>query len=176
MPISRCPRSSFRQVPIGSCRTPCALADAHQPGRLGSHQQARSVTRALALGTVGARPRPPSRSAGVTPRTPARTTWCSTLDAAAKRRTLPAALPEPAGSSGTERNSADFDRAEALERVAVRRQHLSFRSPLSYFHDGSAATLAVVLRDQGTVHGMSELATQLTDAQISDLTAFLQSL
>jgi cytochrome c peroxidase len=51
------------------------------------------------------------------------------------------ALPDEAGLNGTERNSAGVDRSEALERVAVRRQHLSFRSPLSYFHTGLAADL-----------------------------------
>jgi cytochrome c peroxidase len=55
------------------------------------------------------------------------------------------ALPEPAGLNGTERTSAGFDRAEALERVAVRRQHLSFRSPLSYFHNGFAKDLWAVV-------------------------------
>lgn len=45
-----------------------------------------------------------------------------------------------------------------------------------YFHDGSAVTLEVLLRDRGTIHGMSEPARTLTDAQIADLTAFLESL
>jgi hypothetical protein len=57
----------------------------------------------------------------------------------------------------------------------VRRQHLSFRSPLSYFHDGSAATLEALLRDRGAVHGMADTA-RLTDQQIADLTAFLDTL
>jgi DNA-binding beta-propeller fold protein YncE/mono/diheme cytochrome c family protein len=45
-----------------------------------------------------------------------------------------------------------------------------------YFHDGSATTLDVLLRDRGAVHGMSEPARTLTDPQIADLTAFLESL
>lgn len=45
-----------------------------------------------------------------------------------------------------------------------------------YFHDGSAATLDAVLRDRGTVHGMSEPARTLGDREIADLTAFLESL
>jgi cytochrome c553 len=45
-----------------------------------------------------------------------------------------------------------------------------------YFHDGSAATLEVLLRDGATVHGMSEPAMALTDGQIKDLTAFLRSI
>jgi hypothetical protein len=58
---------------------------------------------------------------------------------------LPDDLPEPVGLSGTERNSAGFGRAEALERAAMRRQHLNFRSPLSYFHNGFAADLDAVV-------------------------------
>ncbi len=45
-----------------------------------------------------------------------------------------------------------------------------------YFHDGSAATLENVLRDRGQVHGMAEAATALTDAQVADLSAFLETL
>ena len=44
-----------------------------------------------------------------------------------------------------------------------------------YFHDGSAATLEALLRDRGAVHGMSE-ATKLSDADVADLTAFLETL
>ncbi len=44
-----------------------------------------------------------------------------------------------------------------------------------YFHDGSAATLEALLRDRGAVHGMGETA-RLSDAQIGDLTAFLETL
>ena len=44
-----------------------------------------------------------------------------------------------------------------------------------YFHDGSAATLEALLRDRGAVHGMSESA-KLSDQQVSDLTAFLETL
>jgi cytochrome c553 len=45
-----------------------------------------------------------------------------------------------------------------------------------YFHDGSAPTLAALLRDRGLVHGMTDTTRALTDAQIADLTAFLESL
>jgi mono/diheme cytochrome c family protein len=45
-----------------------------------------------------------------------------------------------------------------------------------YFHDGSAVTLEAVLRERGRVHGMSEMSKQLTDAQVTDLVAFLESL
>ncbi len=44
-----------------------------------------------------------------------------------------------------------------------------------YFHDGSAATLEALLRDRGAVHGMADTA-KLTDGQVADLTAFLESL
>jgi cytochrome c peroxidase len=43
-----------------------------------------------------------------------------------------------------------------------------------YFHDGSAPTLESLLRDRGAVHGMS--AAKLTDPQVADLTAFLETL
>ena len=80
------------------------------------------------------------------------------------------ALPEPAGLSGTERNSAGFDRAEALERVAVRRQHLSFRSPLSYFHNGSAKDLWAVVNFYNDRFHIG-----FTKQERSDLVAFLRS-
>lgn len=44
-----------------------------------------------------------------------------------------------------------------------------------YFHDGSAATLEALLRDRGAVHGMADTA-QLTDQQVADLSAFLETL
>jgi DNA-binding beta-propeller fold protein YncE/mono/diheme cytochrome c family protein len=44
-----------------------------------------------------------------------------------------------------------------------------------YFHDGSAATLEVLLRDRGAVHGMADTA-KLSDRQVADLTAFLDTL
>jgi sugar lactone lactonase YvrE len=53
---------------------------------------------------------------------------------------------------------------------------LGLANSAPYYHDGSAATLEVVLRDQGAVHGMSAAAAELSDAQTSDLIAFLESL
>ena len=44
-----------------------------------------------------------------------------------------------------------------------------------YFHDGSAATLEAVLRDRGTVHGMSAAARALHEDQVADLIAFLET-
>jgi len=52
---------------------------------------------------------------------------------------------------------------------------LGLAASAPYFHDGSAATLEALLRERGAVHGMA-MSTQLTDAQISDLTAFLETL
>ncbi|HEY0192692.1 MAG TPA: c-type cytochrome, partial [Kofleriaceae bacterium] len=44
-----------------------------------------------------------------------------------------------------------------------------------YFHDGSAATIEALLRDRGAVHGMADTA-KLSDQQVADLTAFLDTL
>ena len=44
-----------------------------------------------------------------------------------------------------------------------------------YFHDGSAASLESLLRDRGAVHGMAD-TTRLTEQQVADLTAFLDTL
>lgn len=44
-----------------------------------------------------------------------------------------------------------------------------------YFHDGSAATLEALLRDRGAVHGMGD-SSKLTDKQVTDLIAFLETL
>jgi DNA-binding beta-propeller fold protein YncE len=44
-----------------------------------------------------------------------------------------------------------------------------------YYHDGSAVTLEALLRDRGAVHGMAETA-KLSDAQVKDLTAYLETL
>ncbi|MBA3462094.1 MAG: c-type cytochrome [Deltaproteobacteria bacterium] len=44
-----------------------------------------------------------------------------------------------------------------------------------YYHDGSAATLEALLRDRGAVHGMANTA-KLSDAQVADLSAFLETL
>jgi mono/diheme cytochrome c family protein len=44
-----------------------------------------------------------------------------------------------------------------------------------YYHDGSAATLESLLTDRGLVHGMADVA-ELSDAQIADLVAYLETL
>ncbi|HTL32243.1 MAG TPA: c-type cytochrome [Kofleriaceae bacterium] len=45
-----------------------------------------------------------------------------------------------------------------------------------YFHDGSAPTLEAVLRERGSVHGMADAASHLSDADVADLVAFLETL
>lgn len=52
---------------------------------------------------------------------------------------------------------------------------IGLASSAPYYHDGSAATLEALLRDRATVHGMAETA-KLSDAQIADLIAYLESL
>lgn len=52
---------------------------------------------------------------------------------------------------------------------------LGLAASAPYFHDGSAATLEALLRDRGAVHGMADTA-RLTDQQVADLTAFLDTL
>jgi cytochrome c peroxidase len=44
-----------------------------------------------------------------------------------------------------------------------------------YYHDGSAATLPALLRDNGNIHGMADTS-KLSDAQINDLVAYLSTL
>ena len=52
---------------------------------------------------------------------------------------------------------------------------LGLAASAPYFHDGSAATLEALLRDRGAVHGMADGA-KLSDKQVADLTAFLETL
>lgn len=44
-----------------------------------------------------------------------------------------------------------------------------------YYHDGSAATLGALLRGKGNIHGMGRTS-KLTDAQIDDLVAYMETL
>ena len=53
----------------------------------------------------------------------------------------------------------------------MRRQHLSFRSPLSYFHNGFAADLDAVVDFYNT-----RFSINLSKQDKSDLVAFLRSL
>lgn len=52
---------------------------------------------------------------------------------------------------------------------------LGLAASAPYFHDGSAATLEALLRDRGAVHGMGD-ASKLSDKQVTDLIAFLETL
>ncbi len=52
---------------------------------------------------------------------------------------------------------------------------LGLHASAPYYHDGSAPTLESLLRDRAGVHGMADLS-KLTDAQVADLTAFLETL
>ena len=52
---------------------------------------------------------------------------------------------------------------------------LGIAASAPYFHDGSAATLEALLHDRGAVHGMADTA-RMSDAQVADLTAFLDTL
>jgi DNA-binding beta-propeller fold protein YncE len=52
---------------------------------------------------------------------------------------------------------------------------LGISASAPYFHDGSAATLEALLHDRGAVHGMADTA-RMSDAQVADLTAFLDTL
>jgi cytochrome c peroxidase len=52
---------------------------------------------------------------------------------------------------------------------------LGLHASAPYYHDGSAPTLESLLRDRAGVHGMADMS-KLTDAQVADLTAFLETL
>lgn len=52
---------------------------------------------------------------------------------------------------------------------------LGLAASAPYFHDGSAATLEALLRERGAVHGMADTK-RMSDQQIRDLTAFLETL
>lgn len=52
---------------------------------------------------------------------------------------------------------------------------LGLHASAPYYHDGSAPTLESLLRDRAGVHGMADMS-KLTDAQLSDLVAFLETL
>jgi sugar lactone lactonase YvrE len=52
---------------------------------------------------------------------------------------------------------------------------LGLAASAPYYHDGSAPTLESLLRDRASVHGMADMS-KLTDTQVADLTAFLETL
>jgi DNA-binding beta-propeller fold protein YncE len=77
-----------------------------------------------------------------------------------------------AGATMTDRAphrlSRDLPQVDTPSLIAVGHQ-------VSYFHDGSAATLRAALLDNGTVRGMGHTA-GLTSAEIDDLVAYLETL
>ncbi|MCE9574682.1 MAG: c-type cytochrome [Deltaproteobacteria bacterium] len=81
------------------------------------------------------------------------------------------------GAVLTDRTSHDFGHefgAAQLKKIDTP-SLIGLASSAPYYHDGSAATLPALLRDNASVHGMSETA-QLTDPQIADLVAYLETL
>jgi hypothetical protein len=76
------------------------------------------------------------------------------------------------GAAYTDRARHQFDAGHSFDTPSL----VGLAAGAPYFHDGSAATLPMLLRDHGRVHGMTDTTRTLTEAQISDLTAFLESL
>jgi DNA-binding beta-propeller fold protein YncE/cytochrome c553 len=77
------------------------------------------------------------------------------------------------GSTYTDQVTHKFNGSTLVEADTPSLIGLAASAP--YFHDGSAATLEALLRDRGAVHGMAETA-KLSDQQINDLIAFLETL
>jgi DNA-binding beta-propeller fold protein YncE len=78
-----------------------------------------------------------------------------------------------AGTQYTDNERHEFGSATLPHADTPALVGLAFSAP--YFHDGSAATLEALLADNGLVHGMAETSA-LTDAQIDDLVAYLETL
>ncbi len=76
------------------------------------------------------------------------------------------------GSRMTDRSRHDF--AGTLDKVDTP-SLIGLAVSAPYYHDGSAATLEAVLTDRGLVHGMSDVS-ELSNAQIADLVAYLETL
>jgi sugar lactone lactonase YvrE len=76
------------------------------------------------------------------------------------------------GRSYTDRERHALPHQQAFDTPSL----LGLAASAPYFHDGSAATLEAVVRDRGKIHGMSEGATKLSDADVVDLVAFLETL
>jgi DNA-binding beta-propeller fold protein YncE len=67
-----------------------------------------------------------------------------------------------------------YDLASDLDEVDTP-SLVGLASSAPYYHDGSAATLDALLRDNGSIHGMGDVAA-LTDGQISDLVQYMKTL
>lgn len=76
-----------------------------------------------------------------------------------------------AGSAYTDRQRHSLDGGPEFDTPSL----IGVAHSAPYFHDGSAATLDVVLHDRGHVHGMSD-GGALSDRDVADLKAFLESL
>jgi DNA-binding beta-propeller fold protein YncE/mono/diheme cytochrome c family protein len=76
------------------------------------------------------------------------------------------------GSRLTDRTRHDL--AGTLDKVDTP-SLIGLASSAPYYHDGSAATLEALLTDRGLVHGMADV-TDLSDAQVADLVAYLETL
>jgi len=77
------------------------------------------------------------------------------------------------GAKYTDNTKHDFKAATLPEADTPSLVGLAAGAP--YYHDGSAATLESLLRDRGRVHGMAETS-KLTDKQVADMIAFLETL
>ena len=75
------------------------------------------------------------------------------------------------GASTTDRQRHSLDGVHFFDTPSL----IGIAHSAPYFHDGSAATLEVVLRDRGHVHGMSDGAV-LGDRDVADLAAYLETL
>jgi DNA-binding beta-propeller fold protein YncE/mono/diheme cytochrome c family protein len=76
------------------------------------------------------------------------------------------------GARLTDRHTHDL--AGTLDKVDTP-SLIGLSASAPYYHDGSAATLEALLTDRGLVHGMADLA-ELSDAEIGDLVAYLETL
>jgi mono/diheme cytochrome c family protein len=76
------------------------------------------------------------------------------------------------GAAYTDRARHDFRGAKRVDTPSL----VGLAASAPYFHDGSAATLEAVLRERGAVHGMADAARALSDAEVGDLVAYLQTL
>jgi sugar lactone lactonase YvrE len=97
-------------------------------------------------------------------------------DAIARRRALFDALGCRSCHDGAAYTDQTRHRLSPSQAAVDTPSLLGIAASAPYFHDGSAATLEVLLRDRGAVHGMSDPARTLSDREVADLTVFLESL
>ena len=75
------------------------------------------------------------------------------------------------GPALTDRQLHRFGKEPPLDTPSL----VGLAASAPYLHDGSAATLEVVLRERATVHGMAESSRELGDRAIADLVAYLET-